>query len=144
MDAVNRAVGWRVRAARQACGWSLLDVEARSDGAFKASVVGAYERGERALSVARLVGLAALYGVAPAVLLPEPSPDTEDDVVLDLDAVDALPEDQAALVDRYLEAIGSMRAGGLGPGRPVRASDLRVLAALLSEEPAFTDPEDRG
>lgn len=142
MDAVNRAVGRRVRSARQACGWSLLDVEERSDGAFKASVVGAYERGERALSVSRLVGLAELYGVAPSTLLPEPSAGAEAGVLLDLDAVDTLPDDQAALVDRYLEAIGSMRAGGLGPGRPVRASDLQVLAALLSGEPAFADHDE--
>src|SRR6185503_5050826 len=63
-------VGERLRAIRRQKGLSLHDVEARSDHEFKASVLGAYERGERALSVPRLLRLAELYGVPPDQLLP--------------------------------------------------------------------------
>ena len=44
----GRHVGERLRAIRRQKGLSLHDVEARSDQEFKASVLGAYERGERA------------------------------------------------------------------------------------------------
>ena len=42
---------------------SLQAVEAMSDQEFKASVLGAYERGERAISVSSLQRLAKLYDV---------------------------------------------------------------------------------
>ena len=51
-------VGERLRAIRRQKGLSLHDVEARSSLEFKASVLGAYERGERAISVPRLLRLA--------------------------------------------------------------------------------------
>ena len=49
---------------------SLQAVEAMSDQEFKASVLGAYERGERAISVPRLQRLAKLYDVPVDQLLP--------------------------------------------------------------------------
>src|ERR687888_495408 len=66
----GRHVGERLRAIRRQKGLSLHDVEARSDQEFKASVLGAYERGERAISVPRLLRLAELYRVPPDQLLP--------------------------------------------------------------------------
>ena len=49
---------------------SLQDVEAASTQEFKASVLGAYERGERAISVPRLQRLARFYNVPVDQLLP--------------------------------------------------------------------------
>ena len=49
---------------------SLQAVEAMSEQEFKASVLGAYERGERAISVPRLQRLAKLYDVPVDQLLP--------------------------------------------------------------------------
>src|SRR4051812_29090736 len=63
-------IGERLRAIRRQQGLSLHDVEARSGQEFKASVLGAYERGERALSVDRLLRLAELYDVPAGQLLP--------------------------------------------------------------------------
>ena len=58
-----RRVGERLRAIRRQKRLSLQDVEAASVQEFKASVLGAYERGERAISVPRLQRLARFYGV---------------------------------------------------------------------------------
>src|SRR3954449_8346768 len=66
----GRHVGDRLRAIRRQKGLSLHDVEARSDQEFKASVLGAYERGERAISVPRLLRLAEIYEVPADQLLP--------------------------------------------------------------------------
>lgn len=41
-----------------------------TDGEFKSSVVGAYERGERAITVIRLNRLCQIYGISMAVVLP--------------------------------------------------------------------------
>jgi transcriptional regulator with XRE-family HTH domain len=128
VDPLNQMIGTRVREARRARGWSLLDVEAASSGEFKASVLGAYERGERALSVARLLRLAALFEMSPVVFLPEP-PEIADPVI-DLDAAEAAGERQGETIDRFLTAIQRMRKGG-SPRAAVRQSDLKVLAALL-------------
>src|SRR5277367_623198 len=64
-------VGARLRAVRRQKNLSLLAVQAASQQEFKASVLGAYERGERAISVPRLQRLAKLYDVPVDQLLPE-------------------------------------------------------------------------
>src|SRR3954469_23062282 len=63
-------VGERLPAIRRPKGLSLHDVEARSNLEFKASVLGAYERGERAISVPRLLRLSEIYEVPSDQLLP--------------------------------------------------------------------------
>ena len=72
-------VGGRLRSIRRQKRMSLLDVEAASGKEFKASVLGAYERGERAISVPRLQRLAGLYAVPVAQLLPASDEDSEGD-----------------------------------------------------------------
>ena len=82
-------VGERLRLIRKQKGLSLQEVEARSSQEFKASVLGAYERGERAISVPRLQRLAKFYNVPVDQLLPN-DPDafglTREDDVIDLTA----------------------------------------------------------
>src|SRR5207247_8626792 len=73
-------VGERLRSIRRQKGLSLHDVEARSGMEFKASVLGAYERGERAISVPRLLRLAEIYRVPPDQLLPRSTHDVEIDL----------------------------------------------------------------
>jgi transcriptional regulator with XRE-family HTH domain len=68
---LSEVLGATLRARRRELGLTLADVEARTGGEFKASVVGAYERGERAVSVPRLMGLAELYGMPARGLLPD-------------------------------------------------------------------------
>jgi len=48
-SAYARRVGERLRAIRKQKGLSLQEVEAASTQEFKASVLGAYERGERSI-----------------------------------------------------------------------------------------------
>jgi transcriptional regulator with XRE-family HTH domain len=119
------ALGLRLRAARRQRGWSLGELESYTGGEFKASVVGAYERGERALSVQRLVRLAEVYAVTAADLLPVTA--SERGVVIDLDVASEAKDGD--LIDRYLAAIHFLRR----EGRPdeVRDSDKAVIASLL-------------
>lgn len=125
VDRFSASLGLRLRSARRQRGWSLGELESYTGGEFKASVVGAYERGERALSVQRLVRLAETYAVSPADLLPLGS--TDRGVLIDLDA--AAEAKDGDLIDRYLAAIHFLRR----EGRPdeVRDSDKAVIASLL-------------
>ena len=59
----TRLVGERLRNIRQQKNLSLNEVEQQSEDEFKASVLGAYERGERSISVPRLERLARFYDV---------------------------------------------------------------------------------
>ncbi len=120
----NVSLGQRLRAARRQRGWSLGDVETRTDGEFKASVVGAYERGERAISVQRFVRLSESYGVPASELLPPASSD--DGLIIDLDAL--AEEGANDLVERYLAAIQLLRRE---PGdMAVRNSDRAIINSL--------------
>mgnify|MGYP000293531542 CR=1 FL=1 len=78
--AYGRKVGERLRLIRRQKRLSLQEVEATSEQEFKASVLGAYERGERAISVPRLQRLARFYRVPVDQLLPfeEEAEDDED------------------------------------------------------------------
>src|SRR3954453_14149997 len=66
----SRKIGERLRSIRRQKRMSLQEVEAASEQEFKASVLGAYERGERAISVPRLERLARFYAVPVDQLLP--------------------------------------------------------------------------
>lgn len=128
----NRALGMRLRAARRHRGLSLAEVEALSDHEFRASVLGAYERGDRALSVRRLVGLAAIYGVPAHSLIPEDADGalSANGATIDLDRIG----DETEMVDRFLAAIHSMRRDE-ATELAIRESDLALLASLVSTVP---------
>ena len=86
-----RSVCERLRLIRKQKGLSLQEVEASSDQEFKASVLGAYERGERAISVPRLQRLAKFYNVPVDQLLPQDhdefgGPRRNDEELIDLTA----------------------------------------------------------
>ena len=66
----QQEVGRLLREARGARNWALQDVERLSSGAIRASILGAYERGERATTIYRLNRLAEFYGVHITELIP--------------------------------------------------------------------------
>lgn len=132
-EAYTLAVGQRLRAIRQAQGLSLAEVEARSDGRWSASAVGAYERGFRTLSLPRLKALADFYKVPVAVLLGEqtvadPSPERRK-IVLDLVALSKI--DPAAPIRRFVQSIVEARQDFNGKVMSLRHDDLKALCTLV-------------
>jgi transcriptional regulator with XRE-family HTH domain len=127
--------GAHLRGVRRQLQLSLQDVEVASNDEFKASVVGAYERGDRAISVHRLQRLARLYRVPVAAMLPGDkgaAPDASDrPLTIDLVALRGLHGPEAALLGRYLRGIEVQRGDFNGRVLTVRRNDAVALASIL-------------
>ena len=148
----SKRVGDRLRAIRRQKRLSLQEVEAASTQEFKASVLGAYERGERAISVPRLQRLARFYnvpvdqllpadvgpsfGLAPAVetvidLTDRPTRREGEAITIDLTRLEKLSGPESEMLNRYLTMIQVQRQDFNGRVLTVRANDLQALAAIL-------------
>ncbi len=147
-------VGQRLRLIRKQKGLSLQEVEATSAQEFKASVLGAYERGERAISVPRLQRLARFYNVPVDQLLPrelsddelidlsttefgEPTPPhgvrrvDDDRVSIDLTRLQDIEGQEREMLTRYLGMIQVQRQDFNGRVLTIRYEDLRAIACLF-------------
>jgi transcriptional regulator with XRE-family HTH domain len=134
-------LGQRLRAIRTQQGLSLHGVEEKSQGRWKAVVVGSYERGDRAVTVQRLSELADFYGVPVSELLPggggAPATEAAPRVVIDLEKLAAVPDEQAAPVARYAAMIQSRRGDYNGKVLSIRQDDLRSLSMLYDASPGL-------
>lgn len=148
-----RAVGERLRNLRHQQSLSLLAVEEASGREFKASVLGAYERGERVISVLRLQRLAQLYGVPVDQLLPrppsagpdldyQPSPDSAPEpgfnqsVTIDLLRLAALEAPEKEVLHRYVSMIQIQRGDFNGRVITIRREDVSALGRVFERNEA--------
>jgi transcriptional regulator with XRE-family HTH domain len=135
----SRKVGDRLRVIRRQKRLSLQEVEANSGNEFKASVLGAYERGERAISVPRLERLAKFYNVPVDQLLPreDVSLPNENDaapsrkIAIDLMKLNQLTGQPFEMLARFLKMIQVQRQDFNGKVITVRGDDTRAIAAML-------------
>lgn len=149
-DSYNDLVGSRLRSIRKQRGLSLQDVQRLSDGEFKAAVVGAYERGERSLSLPRVHRLAQFFQVPISQFLPqevdgerslEPLP--SGGVTIDLNRLERMSGTEAVIFNRFLRSIQMMRQDFNGKVLTIRRDDLRLLALLIDQsEEAFSERLD--
>jgi transcriptional regulator with XRE-family HTH domain len=151
-DYVIRVGAW-IRSIRRQKQLSLQEVEAASDHEFRASVLGAYERGERAISVPRLQRLARFYRVpVDQMLAPDdepglpsangdaPSADLTDRVrrhpiTLDLNAIEQAEGHEGEMLRRYLRLIQWQRGDYNGRMLTIRRDGLRTVACILKCHP---------
>ena len=135
-----RALGARLRAIRQQQGLSLHGVEEKSQGRWKAVVVGSYERGDRAVTVQKLAELADFYGVPVSELLPDSSPAVTAEPpkrrIIDLERLGQVPAEKAGPLARYAAAIQAQRGDYNGRVLSIRQDDLRTLAVIYDEAPS--------
>ena len=144
--AYRSLVGERIRSIRKQKRLSLQEVEARSEAEFKASVLGAYERAERAISVPRLQRLANFYNVPVDQLLPgedafnelgggsqshEDIDITERSLVIDLTKLSESKTPESVVINRYLKIIQVKRQDFNGRVLTIRRDDLQALAAII-------------
>ncbi len=138
----QRRLGNRLRAIRQQQGLTLQQVEEMSEGKWKAVVVGSYERGDRAVSVAKLAELGEFYNVPVSELLPkddlpsvQPSgPPSK--VMLDLRRLSRSDLDpELRPVSRFAHTIQLQRGDFNGNVLTIRGEDLRALSVIYGTEP---------
>ena len=147
------AIGSRLRAVRHQTGLSLVAVETSSNQEFRASVLGAYERGERVITVDRLQRLARLYNVPVDQLLPDetrrtPWPDAQDvddesgvayppgserpqRVSIDLARLRSGSGPEHDVLRRFLHIIQVHRQDFNGRIITIRSGDVRALACFF-------------
>lgn len=140
----QKRLGARLRAIRQQQGLTLQQVEEVSGGRWKAVVVGSYERGDRAVSVAKLAELSEFYNVPVSELLPKedhPSSSTASattKIMLDLRKLSRADLDpELRPVSRFAHTIQLQRGDFNGNVLTIRGEDLRALSVIYG-----TDPED--
>ena len=135
-----RLVGERLRQIRQQKKLSLSDVESATNQEFKASVMGAYERGERMISVPRLERLANFYGVTVDQLLPRDKQregDTQSQSAaptklrIDVAKLSLREGKEFKMLERLLRMIQVQRQDFNGKVITVRAHDTRAIAVIL-------------
>ena len=138
--AYSQQVGERLRVIRKQKRLSLQEVETQSAQEFKASVLGAYERGERSLSAPRLDRLAQFYNVPTEQLLPRVETGVEPTAVtspnrerlsIDLSKLVQLSGLPFEMLARYLRLIQVQRQDFNGRVITVRGDDARAIAAML-------------
>ena len=141
----QKRLGSRLRAIRQQQGLTLQQVEEVSGGRWKAVVVGSYERGDRAVSVAKLAELSEFYNVPVSELLPKEdmaaaghANGRESKVMLDLRQLSRSDLDpELRPVSRFAHTIQMQRGDFNGNVLTIRGEDLRALSVIYG-----TDPED--
>lgn len=138
-----RRVGEQLRKVRRQQQYSLQAVEAASSFEFKASVLGAYERGERAISVARLQRLAAFYRVPVDQLLPRSNGtanaapvDPREKLTLDLTRLDAAPAPFGEMLARYVEMIQIERQDFNRYVLTIRRDDVDAISRMVGTSSA--------
>lgn len=136
----SQLVGERLRSIRRQKKLSLNEVEAQTNDEFRASVLGAYERGERVISVPRLERLARFYGVSIDQLLPrdpmtvernQPGATGPTKIRIDVAKLSTFPEDKFRMLERFLRMIQVQRQDFNGKVITVRAHDTRAIAVML-------------
>ncbi|MCL4443521.1 MAG: transcriptional regulator [Actinobacteria bacterium] len=152
-----KTVGDKLRTVRKQMRMSLQRVEVLSDREFKASVLGAYERGERSISVPRLQRLAKLYDVPVDQLLPDLDADSrwqpiirrssmhytptnvplanQEKVTLDLAKLNSSTGPEQDLLRRFLSVVQIQRQDFNGQMITIRGEDLRIVAAMFGVAP---------
>jgi hypothetical protein len=111
---------------------TLREVSLLSEGRFKPSALGGYERGERAITVERLCVLASLYGMPADRILGDAldriQPGDRGEVIVDVGALELLPGQEPRLVATLAQEISERR--GVHPSQAIalRTGDLEALA----------------
>ncbi|NBY51480.1 MAG: helix-turn-helix domain-containing protein [Actinobacteria bacterium] len=130
-------VAQRLRHIRQQQNLTLKQVEIRSRGKWKSVVVGSYERGVRALSIAKAEELCAFYGVPAESLFLDPkvhsSMHDPRGIVLDLRKIRQRLSDPDLFTHQlhdFVSWIAAQRSDWNGEMMSLRKSDLDLITII--------------
>jgi len=132
------SVAARLRTIRKSRGWTLHDIEDRTGGSIKAVVMGSYERGTRAISLARALELANLFAIPISDLLSEPNLRNDENPQFrrfDQRRIGKLlsesDDERLGKLNNFLVAIAARRGDWNGEILSLRSTDLDTLTLIL-------------
>ena len=132
------SVAARLRTIRKSRGWTLHDIENRTAGSIKAVVMGSYERGTRAISLARALELANLFAIPISDLLNEPNLRNDESPRFrrfDQRRIGKLlsenEDERLVKLNNFLVAIAQRRGDWNGEILSLRNTDLDTLTLIL-------------
>ena len=136
------SISARIRAHRKARSLTLNDIERLSNGSIKAVVMGSYERGSRAISLARTIDIANLFAIPLSDLIEEralPFSNISGPVVFDLRKLKDLSTKserrnypEICKINDFLNAICARRRDWNGEVLTLRSSDFDTLTLILA------------
>jgi transcriptional regulator with XRE-family HTH domain len=136
------SISARIRAHRKARSLTLNDIERLSNGSIKAVVMGSYERGSRAISLARTIEIATLFAIPLSDLIEErviPFSNFSDPMFFDLRKLKELSTKaeqriypQICKINDLLTAICARRRDWNGEVLTLRSSDFDTLTLILA------------
>ena len=130
----------RIRQLRRERGLSLLAFEKLSGGRIRAVVLGAYERGDRSMSLKKVIEIADVFGVELAHLMApssgrSDSPEIANRHIYDLRALQALdPSAEKELLTKYIMRIAHQRGDWAGEIISLRRDDIDALSRVIDSE----------
>lgn len=138
----SHMVGKRLRKIRMQNNLSLKEVEKSTKGSVKASILGAYERGERVISIPRLYELAGFYNVPIDYLIGNGEVEAQQKsakavvggIKINLVNLNKLPEKDVSLLKNYIGGIRKQREDFNVEVITIRQDDLKMLAALYQTD----------
>ena len=132
------SISAHIRKQRKARSLTLQDIERLSAGRIKAVVMGSYERGTRAISMARAIEIANLFAIPLSELIEEP---TRSDaganslLIFDLRKLrateSATSDTEIPKLRAFVSAICARRRDWNGEVLTLRSGDLDTLTLLL-------------
>jgi len=129
----------RIRMQRKARSLTLQDIERLSKGRIKAVVMGSYERGSRAISLARTIEIANLFAIPLSELIEEPRKiegGSTGLLIFDLRKLREISSSsdrvEISKIKSFVSAICERRRDWNGEILTLRSGDLDTLTLVLS------------
>lgn len=135
----RKLVGRKLRETRKNKGYSLKDVEAKSKSHFKAPTLGAYERGQRNISVSHIWELAQFYDVSPDELVRVEEEPVARRKQKSLRITPEFSETDENLLRTYLKFVDTKRKEFDWKVHSLRRDDISSLAHILNITPDVID-----
>jgi transcriptional regulator with XRE-family HTH domain len=145
----------RIRQLRRERGLTLRDFEEKSGGKIRAIVMGAYERGDRSMSLGKLIEISKVFGIELSHLIgsaeltqssgtqssgtqssgTQSSATPSSRYIFDLRALNSLEDSpQKVILLRYLSRIAEQRGDWGGEVISLRQSDIESLSKVIDNQ----------
>jgi transcriptional regulator with XRE-family HTH domain len=140
----------RIRQLRRERGLTLRDFEEKSGGRIRAIVMGAYERGDRSMSLGKLIEISKVFGIELSHLIgsaeltqssgtqssgTQSSATPSSRYIFDLRVLNSLDDSpQKAILLRYLSRVAEQRGDWGGEVISLRQSDIESLSKVIDNQ----------